>query len=149
MSCYHNILVALDGSADAAAALRHAVTLARDQHARLTLVTVAPVPNPTVGVGSAAPPDLHGVHEKILRDATASLPGDVGVTTRIERGDPAEALLRLAGDGGHDLIVMGSHGHGRVHRALIGSVSEKVLRTSRVPVLLIRGDGSVAADAPA
>ncbi|MGE0067807.1 MAG: universal stress protein [Solirubrobacterales bacterium] len=37
---------------------------------------------------------------------------------------------------------MGSHGHSRFHRALIGSVSEKVLRTSRLPVLLMR-DGKV------
>lgn len=149
MSCYHDILVAIDGSRDAEAALRHAVALARDQHARLTLVTVAPLQGQAVGVGSAAPPDLHDVHERILRKATSSLPGDVGVTTRIERGDPAEALLHLLGEDRHDLVVMGSHGHSRMHRALIGSVSEKVLRSSRVPVLLIRGDGSVEADAPA
>jgi nucleotide-binding universal stress UspA family protein len=148
MACYRNILVALDGSRDAEAALRHAVALARDQHARLTLVTVAPLPGQAIGVGAAAPPDLHDVHEKILRETTEALPADVGVTTRIERGDPAEAILRLAEEGGHDLVVMGSHGHGRVHRALIGSVSERVLRSSQVPVLLMRGGGGET-DAPA
>ncbi len=149
MSCYHHILVALDGSADAEAALGHAVSLARDQHARLTLVTVAPLPNQAVGVGAAAPPDLHDVHAKILREAAESLPGDVGVTTRIERGDPAEAILRVAAEDRHDLVVMGSHGHSRVHRALIGSVSEKVLRSSTVPVLLMRSGGAAASGSPA
>ena len=43
----------------------------------------------------------------------------------------------------YDLIVMGSHGHSRVHRALIGSVSEKVLKKSRLPVLLMRGGSDV------
>jgi nucleotide-binding universal stress UspA family protein len=143
MSCYHNILVALDGSPDAEAALAHTVSLALDQHARLTLVTVAPPQGQAVGVGAAAPPDLLAAHAKILRETTASLPKEVGVTTRLERGDPAETILRLAEEGRFDLIVMGSHGHSRVHRALIGSVSEKVLNKSRVPVLLMRG-GSVA-----
>ncbi|HEX2392278.1 MAG TPA: universal stress protein [Solirubrobacterales bacterium] len=138
MRCYHNILVALDGSPDAEAALRHAVALALDQHARLTLVTVAPLQGQAVGTGAAAVPDPVEAHEKVLRQATDSLPRDVGVTTRLERGNPAERILRLAGEGNFDLIVMGSHGHSRVHRALIGSVSEKVLQTSRLPVLLMR-----------
>ena len=100
---------------------------------------MAPLQGQAVGVGAAAPPDLLDAHERILREATGSLPKDVGVTTRLERGDPAETILRLAQEGRHDLVVMGSHGHSRVHRALIGSVSERVLRSSRVPVLLMRG----------
>jgi nucleotide-binding universal stress UspA family protein len=144
MACYHNILVALDGSPDAEAALHHAVALALDQNARLTLVTVAPLQGQAVGVGAAAPPDLTDAHEKILREATEKLPREVGVTTRLERGDPAETILRLARDDNYDLIVMGSHGHGRVHRALIGSVSEKVLRAAKLPVLLMRGSADPA-----
>lgn len=141
MSCYRRILVAVDGSADAEAALRHAVDLARDQNALMTLLTVAP-PQPTpVGASASAPPDLLSFHEKLLREATDSIPGDIGVTTRLERGNPAETILRIAGEGEHDLVVMGSHGHSRVHRALLGSVSERVLKASKVPVLLMR-DGS-------
>jgi nucleotide-binding universal stress UspA family protein len=74
MGCYHQILVALDGSPDAEAALRHAVTLARDQNARLTLLTVAPPVATPVGAAASAPPDLLDVHSKILREATESLP---------------------------------------------------------------------------
>ncbi|HEX8753922.1 MAG TPA: universal stress protein [Solirubrobacterales bacterium] len=144
MSCYHNILVALDGSPDAEAALHHTVALAIDQHARLTLVTVAPLQGQAIGVGAAAPPDLTDSHQKILREATDKLPREVGVTTRLERGDPAETILRLAREGNYDLIVMGSHGHSRVHRALIGSVSEKVLRAAKLPVLLMRASSESA-----
>lgn len=150
MSCYHRILVAVDGSADAEAALRHAVDLVRDQNALMTLLTVAP-PQPTpVGAATSAPPDLHCFHEKLLREATDSIPADIGVTTRIERGNPAETILRVAAEG-HDLVVMGSHGHSRVHRALLGSASERVLKASTVPVLLMRAGSPKpveAAEAP-
>ncbi|HVY96154.1 MAG TPA: universal stress protein [Solirubrobacterales bacterium] len=144
MACYHRILVAVDGSPDAAAALAHAVTLARDQNARITLLTVAPPTPKPIAVGASAPPDLLDAHEELLRKATAQVPGDVGVTARLERGNAAETILRLAGD--HDLVVMGSHGHSRVHRALLGSVSERVLKASKVPVLLMRGGEGMLKD---
>jgi nucleotide-binding universal stress UspA family protein len=137
MSCYRNILVAVDGSPDAEAALEHAVTLARDQRARLTLLTVVPPPPTPVGPGVMPPPELTDVHEAIIRDAVATIPDDVGVTTRIEQGAAAEGILRVAEAGGHDLIVMGSHGYGRVHTALLGSVSQRVLHGAAVPVLLM------------
>ncbi|HZO07213.1 MAG TPA: universal stress protein, partial [Solirubrobacterales bacterium] len=132
------ILVAIDGSPDAEAALRHAAALARDQNARLTLLTVAPNPANTAGVGGAAPPDPLDLHVKALREATDSVPDDTGVTTLLERGDPAHAILATAEKGGHDLIVMGSHGHGRVLRALLGSVSAKVLEKATLPVMILR-----------
>ncbi|MBA3865784.1 MAG: universal stress protein [Solirubrobacterales bacterium] len=138
MGCYHRILVALDGSPDADAALEHAVELARDQHALITQLTVAPpVPTP-VGAAASAPPDAIDAHTALMREATNSIPADIGVTTRLERGNPAETILRLTREEDHDLVVMGSHGHSRVHRALLGSVSERVLQASRVPVLLMR-----------
>ena len=138
MSLYRNILVAIDGSPDAEAALRHAAALARDQNARLTLLTVAPNPANTAGVGGAAPPDPLDLHVKALREATDSVPDDTSVTTLLERGDPAHAILATAEKGGHDLIVMGSHGHGRVLRALLGSVSAKVLEKATLPVMILR-----------
>ena len=148
MACYQRILVAIDGSPDAAAALEHAVGLARDQNAVLTLLTVAPPPSTPVGAGASAPPDLLEANSKVLREATASLPMDVGVTTRLERGQPAETILRVASGDRHDLIVMGSHGHSRVHRALLGSVSERVLAASPLPVLLVRAGSGVERYSP-
>jgi nucleotide-binding universal stress UspA family protein len=147
MACYHRILVAIDGSPDAEAALAHAVALARDQNALITLLTVAPpLPKPIAVGATTPPPDLLDVHEQLLREATDALPGCVGVTARLERGNPAETILRIAED--HDLVVMGSHGHSRVHRALLGSVSERVLKASRVPVLLMRGDKQAVKASP-
>jgi nucleotide-binding universal stress UspA family protein len=141
MGCYHKILVALDGSPDAESALMHAISLARDQHARITLLTVGPSANRAAAVGTAPPPDLIDVHQEVLRDALALIPHDVGVTTRLERGDAASTILRIAREEDDDLIVMGSHGHSRFHRALLGSVSHRVLAQSEIPVLLMRGNG--------
>lgn len=141
MGCYHKILVALDGSPDAESALMHAITLAHDQNARITLLTVGPSVNRSAAVGTAPPPDLIDIHQEVLRDATALIPQDVGVTTRLERGEAGATILRIAHEEDSDLIVMGSHGHSRIHRALLGSVSEKVLAQSEIPVLLMRGNG--------
>jgi nucleotide-binding universal stress UspA family protein len=120
MSCYRNILVAHDGSADADAALEHATQLARDQHARLTLLTVAPLPRQPGAMGAPATPDLLDCFIDSQRRAADSVPEDVGITTQLLRGDPAETILCTVRKNNHDLIVMGSHGHSRLHRALLG-----------------------------
>ena len=138
MSCYRNILVAIDGSPDAAAALRHAVTLARDQNARLTLLSVVARPPVPTGPGVAPPPDLTEVHEALIREALDPVPDDVGVTTKLEHGDPASAILDWVRDNPCDLVVMGSHGRGVLKSLFLGSVVVKVLAGSSVPVLVVR-----------
>jgi nucleotide-binding universal stress UspA family protein len=150
MGCYRTILVAIDGSPDAEAALHHAVSLARDQHAKLVLLTVMPPPTPQMpGPGMAPPPpaDPEEVFARILRDAADALPDDVGVQTRLVRGKPGRRIIEVASESCCDLIVMGFHGHGRLHQALAGSVSDTVLRASHLPVLLMRAAGPRAAPA--
>lgn len=138
MSIYHHILVALDGSADSQTALRHAVTLARDQNAKLTLLSVVPHQPTPVGPGVAPPPETDESHDEIIREALREIPNDISVTTRLEHGDIAMTILKVVAEDQYDLLVMGSHGHSRVHRALLGSVSEKVLHKAKVPVLMLR-----------
>ena len=138
MSIYRHILVALDGSADSRTALRHAVTLARDQNAKLTLLTVVPYQASPVGPGVAPPLETAESHSEIIKEALKEVPKDVGITTRLEHGEIAETLLKAVAGDDYDLLIMGSHGHGRVHRALLGSVSEKVLHKAAVPVLMLR-----------
>ena len=146
MTCYCNILVALDGSPDGYAALSHAATLARDQDARLTVLSVVPPHPPN---GAIPTTDLKHLHLGVLQAAVDSLPDDVSVTTLLKSGNPAETIVRVAEDTDHDLIVMGSHGHSRVHRALLGSVSERVLKASAKPVLLMRAGQVAPVPAPA
>lgn len=140
-SVYRNILVAVDGSPDAEAALEHAAALARDQRARLTLLTAVPQLPATALLASGATPPRGEVlkhYSDMQRKAVETLPEDVSVTTLLVEGPPAKALIERARSGAFDLIVMGSHGHGRLHQSLLGCVSQKVLHASPIPVLLIR-----------
>ena len=61
---------------------------------------------------------------------------------RIERGDPGVVICEVAEEGGFDLIVVGSHGHGLLKRMLIGSVSTHVLHRAPCPVLVVREQDS-------
>jgi nucleotide-binding universal stress UspA family protein len=144
VSCYRDILVAYDGSADADAALEHAIELAHDQHARLTLLTVAPPPHQPGAIGAPATPDLRESFATAQRRAAESVPDDISLTTQLIGGEPADAILAAIRKGDHDLLVMGSHGHSRLHRALLGSVSYRLLHDSPVPVLLLRRRGEAA-----
>ena len=149
-SVYRNILVAVDGSPDGDAALAHASALARDQHARLTLLTaIPPIPATALLATGAAPPRNEVVkhYTELLRRATASLPEDISVTTLLVEGPAAKALIERARSGAFDLIVMGSHGHGRLHQSLLGCVSQKVLHASPIPVLLTRAPAAEPAQA--
>jgi nucleotide-binding universal stress UspA family protein len=150
MGCYQTILVALDGSRDAEAALKHAAILARDQHARLILLTVVPTGSPqilTPGGATPSPAEREAAFRQSLREAVDRLPPDVGIESRLAHGRAAPRILETAEACGCDLIVMGFHGHGRLHHALVGSVSGSVLRHSRLPVLLMRAAEPVPAPA--
>ena len=56
----------------------------------------------------------------------------------IWEGDPAESIVEAARSEGADVIVVGSHGRGAIGRALIGSVSDQVVRHAPCPVLVVR-----------
>ncbi|HEY2052976.1 MAG TPA: universal stress protein, partial [Solirubrobacterales bacterium] len=84
------------------------------------------------------PPETDESHNEIIREALREIPNDIGVTTRLEHGEIALTILKVVAEEQYDLLVMGSHGHSRVHRALLGSVSEKVLHKAKVPVLMLR-----------
>jgi nucleotide-binding universal stress UspA family protein len=134
-----NILVAVDGSLGAHLAVAHAAAIARVAGGRLTLLAVIPHPK----LPAAAPMlgyDPHGTEEgwaAELRAAAERAPRDVPITLRVAHGDPAVEIVRQAEEGCHDLIVLGCEGRGPLRGALRGT-SQRVLRRSRVPVLVVR-----------
>jgi nucleotide-binding universal stress UspA family protein len=145
---YRSILVPVDGSPAADAALDQAIELARAEGARLTLISVAVPPRIRV-VGLyyvlyASEEELEDEARRIVERAEARVPEDVGVSTVVRSGPAAKAILERAEAGEHDLIVMGSRGLGVAGSLLLGSVSRAVLAGSRVPVLVAHAPEPVA-----
>jgi nucleotide-binding universal stress UspA family protein len=144
---FHNILVAVDGSADADAALSHAIDLAESEHTRLTLMTaVTSVPSTAYLVpgeeSGRLSENAQRQAEAVIRRARDRVPADLPVTTLLT-GQPIRlALIRQIKEGHHDLVLMGSRGRGAVRAALLGSVSHYVLHHSPVPVLIVHAEGS-------
>ena len=66
----------------------------------------------------------------------------VQAISRTEFGDPKHVICRIAQEENCDLIVVGSHGYGRVERALLGSVSDHVVHQAQRPVLVVRKGSS-------
>jgi nucleotide-binding universal stress UspA family protein len=140
---YARVLVAVDDSAAAAAALRHVVPYALQQRSQLTLLSVVPRPPVMAPWAGISPQGLaHGVEADFaasLRRLAATLPQDLPVTTLLRHGDPASEILALLAEEPFDLLCMGARGRGRITNALLGSVSAEVLHESPIPVLVFGG----------
>jgi nucleotide-binding universal stress UspA family protein len=147
VAMFRRILVALDGSAHADAALKEAIDLAGVTGGSLTLLTVVPEPSTWIlSGGYTAPIDLDELRENLekeygemLRAAAETVPDDVSATTVRLRGHVHEAIVELLKKGEHDLVAMGSRGRGAISSLLLGSVSQHVLQASPVPVLVVHG----------
>src|SRR4051794_39666254 len=123
-----DILAVVGGSAHDKRARAAAIALAVDRNARLTLIMVAPQLAPFAALVPGAIGTLDRCRlesELILREATASVPNDVSVTSLFVEGSRSRRIVRQARDGGHDLVVMGAQENGRGSR-----VAKQVLRRS-------------------
>jgi universal stress protein A len=69
---------------------------------------------------------------------TAFLAGVPHSKQMLESGEPAHVIARVAGEGGYDLIIMGTHGRTGLSHLMVGSVAEKVVRLAPCPVLTFR-----------
>lgn len=140
-----HILVPLDGSALAEAALPKAMELAQSSGAKLLLVRAAeahrlPGVDPTeaqIKVVSEAEDYLAQIQERLAAQ------GVKDVETAVWYGPAAYAIVEAARLGKVDLIAMTTHGRSGLGRLILGSVAESVLRGTTTPIFLIR-----AAEAP-
>ena len=139
-----NILVPSDFSLQAEHALEYACTLAQKLDATIHLVSVIGVP--ALGVPELGAAMSASVMDSMIDDNQRALDkladqcrarGRVGEVV-LRTGDARDVICQTAYEVKADLIVMGTHGRRGLSRALLGSVAEYVVRTSKVPVLTVR-----------
>lgn len=141
---FRKILVPVDGSEVSVRAAEHAADLARRYGASVTLLFVS---DPSALEASPLPAEIKAQLQSAVQEANAQMLGTVarvfeGVTveTRQRDGSPGRVIAEEAESGACDLIVMGSRGLGMQggEQFSLGSVTDRVLRRVRCPVLVVK-----------
>jgi nucleotide-binding universal stress UspA family protein len=149
------ILCPVDLSDASTHALEQATVIAGWYHAKVTVLHVH-VPRPPLALdpyGVGAPPDPRTAEMVLVREAAhaAAAPAinaKLDVEVVVEIGDPAAAILARAGRIETGMLVMGTHGASGFQHLVLGSVTERVLRRARCPVLTVPPRMHVAAALP-
>jgi nucleotide-binding universal stress UspA family protein len=144
---FQHILVPTDGSALSAKAMKQAMTLAKSLKARVTVLTVTE-PYAAFSKDPAQLADTEATYKKrtqaaasrILAEADeeAQQTGLAYGTRHLEHEQVYQAIIETAGKLGCDLIAMASHGRHGIAALVLGSVTQKVLTHSTLPVLVFR-----------
>jgi nucleotide-binding universal stress UspA family protein len=141
---YRQVVLATDGSDDAAHAAEHAISLALHYQARLTALAVVDIytlMNPQTAAFSAEVLERERTFLREAADGVAAQARQAGVADargEVREGFPRTTLVAALGDLHADLAVVGSHGRNAIQRLLIGSTSEHLVRHAPCPVLVVR-----------
>jgi nucleotide-binding universal stress UspA family protein len=134
------ILLATDSSREAELAARTAADLAKSYNSELHVVYVEPA-LPLIdqfadpGPERTSPESRQLLNEQVRHIEEA---GGSVAEAHLRLGRPDDQIVQIGEEVGVGLIVMGSRGHGGVRRALMGSVSDSVVRHAHCPVLIVR-----------
>ena len=138
------IMVGVDGSDGSKVAAEKAVAIARHWKSKLLLVTVVRTPEGWWGIGGAPPtPEalsaaLVDGQQRVLGEIEDHLDlEEIDYETVEELGDPTSSLIAVSEQRGADLIVIGRRGAGLAERVLMGSVADRLVHHSEVPVLVV------------
>ncbi len=143
-----HILLPIDYSQNSKIALAYGAELATSFGASLDIVHVWDRPTYVTDVlmvqrpGEAHKPIGELIRENAQKDmddylSGITLPAGVPSSSRLLSGDPASALLAELKKGAHDLVVLSTHGRTGFAHLLLGSIAEKLVRLSPVPVLTV------------
>ncbi len=150
---YDRVLLPTDAGDTGGRAVDQAVGLARETGAELHLLfVVEEVPHAPEMVEESVEEQLRSVGEDVLAGIRDRAEGaGLSVETTVREGVPHVEIVEYADEADADVVVMGTHGRSGLDRYLLGSVTERVVRTADVPVLTVRigddGDGDDDASA--
>jgi len=142
------IMIPIDYSENSKAALAYGAELALGFGASLDIVHVWDRPTYlTDAVMVARPGEAHKPIGELIREnaqhdmdeflSKVDLPASLSTSSRLISGEPASALLAELKKGEHDLVVLSTHGRTGFAHLLLGSIAEKMVRLSPVPVLTV------------
>lgn len=126
MGKIQKILVPVDGSVNGCKAVDEAIFFAEKCQADLDFVYVASNINKDI--------PSHIVFDRIWE----KIPAELHAAKHVETGNIPKAIVRVAAQEHSDMIIMGSRGLGLFKGALIGSVSQKVMEESSIPVMIVK-----------
>lgn len=137
------VLVAVDFSEPSKKALDHALALAARLGARIELLHVSERLRPLLSFSARNRAAVERIQrenfaraERCMRELLPGKP-PVEIRTSVVSGEPSEEIVRRAQRLKADLIVLASHGHRPLEQLALGSVAERVLRRSTLPVVLV------------
>lgn len=146
---YERILIPTDGSDVAEAAVDHALDLAEQYDAEVHALYVVDIDSINLGLGTEQVDRLKQGRFDEMEEVKARADEATGavaeraaergidVIEHVSGGRPHKLIADYAEGNDIDMIVMGSHGRAGVKRALLGSVTERTLRSTHVPVLVV------------
>jgi nucleotide-binding universal stress UspA family protein len=140
----NNILIATDGSEHTKRAVDYGIDLAKSMEAKVYAIYVIDTAAFASIPMDAAWESMYGLLKQEGDEATkyvsekAELEG-LSVERATIEGHPGEEIIKYADKNSINLIVMGTLGKSGLDRFLLGSIAEKVVRTSKIPVLIVRG----------
>jgi nucleotide-binding universal stress UspA family protein len=146
---YDTILVSTDGSEAATAAARYGLLLATAVGADVHVLSVVDPDRYVTDVIGDVDDLVRRQRAELDRQARAAVERvvddtpDVPVETHVVEGRPADVLSETVGAHDVDLVVMGTHGRSGLDRYLLGSLTERTIRTASVPVLAVGADHPV------
>ncbi len=134
------VLLATDGSPDATLAARRAIELCEKTDSDLHVVHVGEYLPTYFAYTEEEPAELRRNSERLLEGQAESIraAGGVVAETHLRLGRPAEQIIALSEDLGVGVVVVGSRGQSALRRAVLGSVSENVVRYAHCPVFVVR-----------
>ena len=140
---YKKILVPLDGSNLAEAALPHAQALAKAEEAEIVILRVPDLPAPgffsrNPALATKIVEDMEIETDEYLQEEVDKLSKEgIKVSSLMREGPVPETILAAADEIHADLIAMSTHGRTGMQRWLLGSVADKVVHHAHIPVMLI------------